>query len=147
MITSPDVQAVYADLFSNMRNYIWDLDVVEMLADVEVDTFDAFIDMDKLSKDYQKLFPMVIAVADSEADKELKDSAEAFKQLIENVIADEEPAYLDLYRVQETIDHAEPRGRTLEEEREEGLLEPEEFIEEEAEEEIPEEEEVEEEEE
>ena len=58
MTYSIDFQNAYVDLYRLMRNYIWDLDVVEMLADVEVATYDAFIDLEKLNKMYQKLYPL-----------------------------------------------------------------------------------------
>lgn len=101
MIYSVDFQNAYVDLYKLMRNYIWDLDIVEMLADVEVATYDAFIDLEKLNKCYQKLYPEVTEVATDNEDEELKKSADAFKKMIEDRINDESPAVLDLHRVQE----------------------------------------------
>ena len=101
MIYSIDFQNAYVDLYRLMRNYIWDLDVVEMLADVEVATYDAFIDLEKLSKSYQKLYPCIIEVARDNKDEELQKSAEAFKKMIEDGLKEDSPAVLDLYKVQE----------------------------------------------
>lgn len=151
MNSSVDIQAAYADLFQKMRNYIWDLDVVEMLADVEVDTFDAFIDKEKLQRDYQKLHYIITQEAETQEDEELKDAAEAFNDIIEQSIEDEEPAYLELYKVQEISEKPDLHGREIpEEEGDLGLLEDEDlaeiFGEPEEEEELPEEEFIEEEE-
>lgn len=105
MICSVDFQNAYVDLFALMRNYIWDLDVVEMLADVEVDTYDAFLDLEKLSKDFQRLYSEIKEVAQDNDDKELQESADSFKKMIEDAINNEESAYLDLYKVQEAAVH------------------------------------------
>ena len=102
MTYSVDFQNAYVNLFSLMRNYIWDLDVIEMLADVEVATFDAFIDMDKLNRCYSKLYPSIIAVADECKDEDMRKAADVFKQQIEDALQDETPAVLDIARVQET---------------------------------------------
>lgn len=103
MTCSVDFQNAYVDLYGYMRNYIWDLDVVEMLADVEVDTYDAFIDLEKLSRDFQKLYEEVKDVAKENDDEDLIKSADAFKKMIDDALAEDEPtAYLDLYKVQET---------------------------------------------
>ena len=146
MNSSVDVQAAYNDLFSNMRNYIWDLDVVELLADVEVDTYDAFIDKEKLQKDYQKLYTTVVDEARNNKDEELEKAADAFKDIIEQAVEDEEPAYFELYQVQETTDVPEEREEIAEEEEDlsdidEFLLDLDNLEEEPEEAEIPEEEE------
>lgn len=101
MTYSIDFQNAYVDLYRLMRNYIWDLDVVEMLADVEVATYDAFIDLEKLNKMYQKLYPCIIEVAKDNKDDELKKSADAFRKMIEKGLSDDSLAVLDLYKVQE----------------------------------------------
>jgi len=102
MTCSVDFQNAYSDLYSLMRNYIWDLDVVEVLADVEVDTFDAFIDLEKLNKDFQRLYPSIKAVADDNDDEEMLEAADAFFDMIKDGIENETPAVYALYRVQET---------------------------------------------
>ena len=105
MICSVDFQNAYNELFALMRNYIWDLDVVEMLADVEVATYDAFLDIEKLNRCFQRLYPEVMDVAKDNDDDEMKKCADAFKKMIEDAINNEESAYLDLYKVQEAAVH------------------------------------------
>lgn len=102
MICSVDFQNAYVELYTLMRNYIWDLDVVEMLADVEVAVYDAFIDIDKLNRCFQRLYPEVVDVAKDNSDEEMQDSADAFKKMIDDAVASDESAYMDLHRVQET---------------------------------------------
>lgn len=103
MMTSTTLQSAYAELFAAMREYIWDLDVVEMLADVEVDTYDAFVDAKKLQKDYAKLYTIVHAEGVDNDDESLISACDNFKQLCDSYAEDTEPAYLDLYHVNETI--------------------------------------------
>ena len=100
MTCSIELQNAYVDLYGYMRNYIWDLDVVEMLADVEVDTYDAFINIEKLDRDFQRLYDEIEDAAKENDDKELLDSADAFKKLIDDA-KESSSAYLDLYKVQE----------------------------------------------
>lgn len=103
MMSSVDLQAGYVSLYADMRNYIWDLDVVEMLADVEVDVYDAFVDAEKLKRDYAKLYSVVSSEAAANKDESMQESADVFKQLIEDMASREQTAYLDLYQVQETV--------------------------------------------
>lgn len=118
MNSSVDIQVAYNDLFSNMRNYIWDLDVVEMLAEVEVDAYDAFVDKEKLQRDYQKLYTTVVDEARNNKDEDLEKAADAFKDIIEQSIEDKDPAYFELYQVQETVDIPKEEK----EEEEEGIM-------------------------
>lgn len=142
MTCSEDIQVLYADLFQKMRNYIWDLDVVELLADVEVDTFDAFIDFEKLNKDYNKLYSIISTIAKNEGDVDMQEAADAFKKGVEDALNDECPAVFELVQVQETVstpldeeDEAIEEAEEEAEELPEKIEETEEELEEETEEE------------
>lgn len=114
MTCSADLQAAYTWLYSCMRNYIWDLDVVEVLADVEVDTFDAFVDYEKAKKDFGKLYPSVKDVADANEDSDLLEAADNFQKIIDDSVADESPAVFNLIQVQETVGNPEVKEKFLE---------------------------------
>lgn len=131
MTCSADLQSAYEWLYSRMRNYIWDLDVVEMLADVEVDTFDAFIDYEKAEKDFNKLYTAVKDVADANKDEELLKSADDFKKLIQDALEDESPAVFSLLKVQETVGNPEQEEEEIQKQLEEYEAEENELLEEE----------------
>lgn len=101
MLSSADFQREYDYMYSLLRNYIWEFPIVEALADVEVDTYDSFIDRDKLKNDFRKFYSMVYSIIRAEEDQELLDSLDRFKELIES----ESPSYFSLERVHETINN------------------------------------------
>lgn len=126
-INSADIQSTYTWLFDRMRNYIWDLDVIEMLADVEVDTYDAFIDCEKLRKDFVRLYPIVKSVAVENKDDELLESLDAFQKRIDDSLEENATAYFDLYQVQETpVESSEDVPTAVIEEEEEEPIDEEE---------------------
>lgn len=103
MLSSADYQVAYTKLYSDLRDYIIDLQTAEALAEVEVDTFDSFIDRDKLRNDFRKLEPLVRAVIDEFDDEELEESLEAFKKLVES----DDEFYLDIYELQRPEEESE----------------------------------------
>lgn len=54
-ISSQDYRNIYEKLYDQVRNYLWPYQVLEVLADVETDIYNAFIDIDKLRIDFEKL--------------------------------------------------------------------------------------------
>lgn len=54
-ISSQNYRNVYEKLYDQVRNYLWPYQVLEVLADVETDIYNAFIDTDKLRIDFEKL--------------------------------------------------------------------------------------------
>lgn len=48
MVNSNKLQINYIELYKSMRKYIWDLDAVEALAAVEVETYKSFPNIDTL---------------------------------------------------------------------------------------------------
>ena len=55
MLASRDFQNKYEKFYDGMRQYLWPYDVLEQLAEVEVDIYSAFIDRGKLQQDFAKL--------------------------------------------------------------------------------------------
>lgn len=55
LISSVDFGNCYEKFYAAMRQYLWPYSTLEALADVEVDIYTTFIDMDKLSRDLEKL--------------------------------------------------------------------------------------------
>lgn len=55
MITSKELQNKYNTLYTCLRNYVWPMIVIESIADVEVDTYSSFPDLNILSSKLTKL--------------------------------------------------------------------------------------------
>ena len=55
MIASTEIQNKYIKLYKVLREYLWDVDTLEDLSDVEVEIFTTFIDKSKLDRAMYKL--------------------------------------------------------------------------------------------
>ena len=55
MLASRDFMNKYEKFYDAIRQYLWPYDVLEELAEVEVDIYSAFIDRPKLQQDFAKL--------------------------------------------------------------------------------------------
>lgn len=70
MILGSDIQFIYIELYSELRKYILDLNIVEALADLEVETYKLFPDIDRLSEYINKLRYFIHdTISDKEVDK------------------------------------------------------------------------------
>ena len=54
-ISSQDFRNAYEKFYNEFRKYLWPYEVLEVLADIEVNIYSSFIDMDKLRIDFAKL--------------------------------------------------------------------------------------------
>lgn len=97
LLNSAYFRASYERFYQEMRNYLWDLPTLEILADVQEITYQAFIDLldlhDKLSRLYQ-----CIRETASEDDY-LKDAYDSFNDLVEENL--DTQLYCTLYQVEE----------------------------------------------
>lgn len=55
MIAAAILQSAYNDLYTQLRNYIWDYETVVKIADLEVATYMAFPDIDNIKRAFSKL--------------------------------------------------------------------------------------------
>ena len=55
MIAAAILQSAYNDLYTKLRNYIWEYDTVVKIADLEVATYMAFPDIDNIRRAFSKL--------------------------------------------------------------------------------------------
>ena len=55
MIAAAILQSAYNDLYTKLRNYIWDYETVVKIADLEVATYMAFPDIDNIKRAFSKL--------------------------------------------------------------------------------------------
>ena len=59
MLSSIDIQRKYVEFYRNMRNYIWPYSAVECLADLEIETYKAFPDVNNIRKKLFELYPYI----------------------------------------------------------------------------------------
>lgn len=79
MTQTSEFQNAYNYLYECMRKYIWDYDVIEALADVEVKSYQRFPNTRELSESVARL-KYLVSYYDIE-DKELMDAISAFDEL------------------------------------------------------------------
>lgn len=83
IISSPDIQHAYVELYNALRQYTWPLSTVEILADIEVASYDAFIDATTLSNLTAKFERAISSTL--KADEALADAFNAFKDTVEKL--------------------------------------------------------------
>lgn len=76
MVNSNKLQINYIELYKSMRKYIWDLDAVEALAAVEVETYKSFPNIDTLRSLLDRLRMHINATMSD--DDELKETFDDF---------------------------------------------------------------------
>lgn len=85
-------------MYEKLRNYVWDFDTVEKLANLEVAVYNSFPDISQIQLLFNSLYLDVRQVFDE--DEELQEVVDAFKEFIESIEGD---FYLKLDKVQEAI--------------------------------------------
>ena len=78
MTSVTDLQIKYVDMDEHLRQYTWDFDTVESLAELEIDVYEAFPDIEKVKADFNKLYSNVKEYI--EDDEPLKNTIENFKK-------------------------------------------------------------------
>lgn len=96
-ISSQDFRNVYQKLYNDIRHYLWPFDVLEILSDIEVNIYSAFINLDKLRIDFAKLKNAMKDVL--EDDEWLSKDVNNMQKLLEDKDAG---SYLRIPRVNET---------------------------------------------
>lgn len=78
MISSSYIQNSYVKLYKELRKYIWGKDVVEDIADFEIEAYQTFPDKEKLQLYFNKLKRDVSSYIDETEDEDL---FEAFDEI------------------------------------------------------------------
>lgn len=97
MISSAEVQAAYIDLYTCLRNYIWDFRTVEYLAELEVLVYTTFPNIADIRNKFHQLYIDIRDVC--KEDEELDKACKSFQQIIES----DDIFYSKLDRVKEVI--------------------------------------------
>lgn len=98
MLSAADLQRAYIDLYTILRNYMWDLRTVEAIADLEVATYQQFPDIDVLRAKLHALKSQVYSTA--QEDKDMKDAIDDFQKLLD----DAEDIYSPIKSFREVIE-------------------------------------------
>lgn len=116
MKSAREFRNVYERFYDCMRNYLWPYNVLEDLADVEVQIYTAFIDRDQLKRAFDKL-----SIAIRELRKEDKYLDKTYKELQEVIDDPDTEMYADLSRVEEVHPDADKQIKSEEETDEEDI--------------------------
>ena len=96
MISYTEVRNAYNNLYKEMRNYIWDIPVVEALVDLELASYQTCLDMSKVETCFNALKREVLTYVD---DPDLVSAFDKFQSLIDK----HEDPYVKLFRVSEVL--------------------------------------------
>lgn len=97
MLNPKELQNYYLTFYKQMRKYIWDYSTVDVLADIEVETFRAFPDVHKVRKLVTKLRSMIRdIIAD---DKDLHKAIDSFLDILD----EGEESYSKINQVREVV--------------------------------------------
>lgn len=94
MILSSALKYAYNKLYIQLRKYLWDMDVVEQIADLEIEVYKAVPSLDTLKLRFTTLYNNIRMTA--REDEELSKTIDFFRNMIEN--ADAVCAALDKVR-------------------------------------------------
>lgn len=100
LLSSQDFRNSYEKFYNRIRNYLWPIDVLKMLADVEVDIYSAFIDYSELRKHLDRLASYIRDQL--KEDDYLRKSYEELVDLLDDTDEVESTPYFNLYQVAET---------------------------------------------
>ncbi len=84
MITAVALQNAYNDLYVAMRNYIWDFDTVEALADLEIGVYQTFPDIDNVKKKLNALKRLVSFTYVYREDEKIQSAFDEIESQIED---------------------------------------------------------------
>ena len=105
MVSYADIRNAYIDLYKEMRRYIWDFRIVEQLVEVEIDSFQTCVDVDKLREDLRLLRQHIQEVIAD--DEDLKHAIDAFQNIVDN----ETETFAKLYQVSEVLPNENSEDR------------------------------------
>lgn len=88
MICSTDIQNSYMNLYSALRQYIWDINTVQQIAALETSVYDAFPSIAEVRSNLQRLRSMVSpALKDDEGLRECIDDMQTILDQADSIYA------------------------------------------------------------
>lgn len=86
MIPAKEIQNKYVRLYTNLRNYIWPIDVITYIADLELAVYKTFPDMYAIRRSFFNIKQECIHLFKD--DEDLQKSIEEFEDLLNNTEED-----------------------------------------------------------
>lgn len=99
MRSNIDLQQAYIRLYRYLRQFIWDFSVVELIADLEVQSFTTFPNVDKLRAVVTKLDSELRDILRDDENEKLKIAWDNFKDIVNN----EDTFYHKIHEVKEVL--------------------------------------------
>lgn len=116
-VSSQEFRNAYENFYIEMRKYLWPYKVLEELADVEVSIYSAFVDIETLRRDFNRLLSSI--KDEYKEDEKLAKVADKISNLIDTA----EPSfYFNLFQVRETNPQTAKQLNYKEETKEEDTL-------------------------
>lgn len=101
LTSSQDFRNAYEKFYNRMRNYLWPIETLKVLGEIEVEIYSAFIDHEVLRKNLDKLKTRINSTMKD--DKFLTKTFDALDALLTEVENSEEiTPYLNIQQVSET---------------------------------------------
>lgn len=85
MVTATSLQTTYNKFFTEFRNYIWNFSIIESLADLEIEVYQAFPDMESLKSKCKKFKRQISSTEAYKQDDKFKTTFEEFESSVEEV--------------------------------------------------------------
>ena len=101
-MNSNEIQNAYVNLYTQIRKYIWPFDVIDILVDLEIESFKSFPDVMKLRELLDRLYREIQSTLSD--DKDFETAYSSFKELID----DDNTMYKLLEQVREVISNDNP---------------------------------------
>lgn len=100
MTRAEELQNVYVDLYIQFRNYVWNFDTIEALADLETAVYQKFPDIDDIKKKFKDFKKLVSSTGTYNNDEELKEAFSEFEDMLDKV----EEIFADIETYEEVIE-------------------------------------------
>lgn len=128
MTSAQDLRNQYEKFYAEFRNYLWPYEVLEDLAEFEVDIYSAFFDVEKLKRDFEKLRKPVLNVNKDFEDAYILKTYDNFSNIIDQIEPDH--IYQSIGRVEEVHPDEDKQIKSEELEDSEGEFDTEVYTEE-----------------
>lgn len=97
MISNYELQQAYNDLYAVLRMYIWEYDVIDAIANLEIAVYETLADVNAVKNAFRKLDTLVRPV--SQRDEDVKNAMKEFSDVIDSA----DSVYCKLTQVNEVI--------------------------------------------
>lgn len=99
MLNTNEIQMKYNDLYCTLREYIWDIKIVEYIAELEIAAYEKFPDIEDVKRKLQTLKYRIRSTILE--DEEMQEAFDAFEDCLNS--KDSESLYSPIEKPQEVI--------------------------------------------